>query len=113
MASSRIILGLLGIIFLIIVILSGRRIVDTIRNRTDLLPSIQNQQSETAGEEEETEITPQDNGQNETPESENGSMEVKETPNTGPEIAGVILFSLGLLSGIVLRKKVNPFRMKK
>ena len=92
MTSSRVILALLGIIFLFIVILSSSRILDTLRRRVGLVPK---------QEVKEIQITI-------TPGQENSKDEGKEIPQTGPAAIVYLLLGGGLLSGIAI-KRFKPY----
>ena len=89
MTSSRLILALLGIIFLFIVILSSSRILDSLRRRVGLVPK-QDQVKD-------SQVTI-------TPGQENSKDEGKEIPQTGPAAIVYLLLGGGLLSGIAIKR---------
>ncbi|OGF98737.1 hypothetical protein A3D78_07250 [Candidatus Gottesmanbacteria bacterium RIFCSPHIGHO2_02_FULL_39_14] len=101
MTSSRFILALLGLIFIIIVILSSGRILDTLRKRSGT--PTQNQVKET-----QITVTPETKKANKKTALEPTAVppEGKEIPQTGPLGIAYIILGGGLLTGIAIKRMV-------
>lgn len=111
MTSNRVILLILAVIFLIIVILSSKRIADSLRARFGkYLPSpftIQQEAktstSPTPAKFAEINQTPIPTNVNEQP-AEKGGSTATETPKTGPAEYMWFAISGGAAAGLILRK---------
>lgn len=101
MTSSRIILAALGLFFLVLIVLSSSRIIQSIRNKIGLNPSqeqIQNSQIS---------VTPSPLGNSTETPTKPVTFEGKEIPGTGPLTTVYVLLGGGLFSGVLLRQMTS------
>ena len=101
MTSSRIILAALGLFFLVLIVLSSSRIIQSIRNKLGLNSSKEQIQSSQIS------VTPSPLDNNiETP-TKPVTFEGKEIPGTGPLTIVYVLLGGGLFSGVLLRQMTS------
>ncbi|OGG06979.1 hypothetical protein A3D05_02390 [Candidatus Gottesmanbacteria bacterium RIFCSPHIGHO2_02_FULL_40_24] len=108
MASSRFILALLGLIFIVIVLLSSSKILESIRSRTGLLT--QNNQVEDSTQAPARTPTTVPTGRDASENKTSPPPESKETPSTGPTEIIYLLLGGGLITGYFINIKTKRIR---
>lgn len=101
MTSSRIILSTLGLFFLVLIVLSSSRIIESIRNKIGLNPSQEQIQYSQIS------VTPSPVESITEIPTKPVTFEGKEIPGTGPLTIVYVLLGGGLFSGVLLRQKAS------
>lgn len=102
MTSNRMVLGILGIVFLVIVILSSSKILDSLRKKTGIFPKREEIKNTNITA---TPIPLSDrNGANDKNNNESTTFNGSETPATGPSALIYLLLGGGIFAGAAIKK---------